>query len=669
MDKKNKWGIVVIVLLSLLIVSSTCFYFFFDKIFSSALFFDKFNDDDLNNSKENLVKIKKLALVIANNQESEIIIEDNKKLGDYDSITWESSDSSIVDVSSCKGKKCEIKGKKIGEATIMAKDDKYGSDTIIVSVAEPDTINFYVKKNDSNYVLGIKKSAVEAETNFDYLEYYNLLTSYSCKTLDCNNLSIGNYNAIIKDSDLYQFNFKTNNIAIADDILNDYDSFELIDNSREILAYKFYENIDDDNNDNNKYILYSRKLNKEIINSSEYFSIIRSESLLEKNISVISYGDSIELYNLKENKKLYSAKNVGYVFDTSINGHTVYGFSETNFYNKRINTFYLDENFNELFDGKVFYLNNIVDNKLYGINSSDDKTYYMYDYDGSYEISDSELNNILDIYDDYILCVDDLNKLVLLGLDRTEKIELYDWNKKYNYAYNSGYGTRDGKTGYFIILENSEIEYGIEGHAIVIYYDSTNKKVSVTKQGFTGMEGKAKPVLYLYPKKTTNVKVTLDGFSTLTTTYPKYNNGWEVTAKKNGDLYDKNGKYYYGLYWEEESPRLVDFSSGFYVEKDNAIDFLEEKLSYIGLNDKERNEFIMYWLPILEKNGKSLVYFELTDELENYTHLNINPKPDSLLRVTIHIKKVDHYTHIKEENLKPFKRKGFTAVEWGGINY
>ena len=77
----------------------------------------------------------------------------------------------------------------------------------------------------------------------------------------------------------------------------------------------------------------------------------------------------------------------------------------------------------------------------------------------------------------------------------------------------------------------------------------------------------------------------------------------------------------------------------------------------------------MYWLPILEKNGKSLVYFELTDELESYTHLNINPKPDSLLRVTIHIKKVDHYTHIKEENLTPFKRKGFTAVEWGGINY
>lgn len=49
----------------------------------------------------------------------------------------------------------------------------------------------------------------------------------------------------------------------------------------------------------------------------------------------------------------------------------------------------------------------------------------------------------------------------------------------------------------------------------------------------------------------------------------------------------------------------------------------------------------MYWLPILVKNGKSLVYFELTDSRENYNKLIINPKSYSLFRVDIHIKKVD----------------------------
>ena len=109
------------------------------------------------------------------------------------------------------------------------------------------------------------------------------------------------------------------------------------------------------------------------------------------------------------------------------------------------------------------------------------------------------------------------------------------------------------------------------------------------------------------------------------------------------------------------------FKEGFYVTKDNAINFLEEKLSIIGLNYKERNEFIMYWLPILEKNKKSLVYFELTNSRQNYNRLIINPKPDSLLRVAIHVKKVNQKTSIKEEKLPRFERKGFTAVEWGGV--
>ena len=75
----------------------------------------------------------------------------------------------------------------------------------------------------------------------------------------------------------------------------------------------------------------------------------------------------------------------------------------------------------------------------------------------------------------------------------------------------------------------------------------------------------------------------------------------------------------------------------------------------------------MYWLPILEKNEHNLVYFELTKEREKYNKLNISPKPDSLLRVAIHVKKVDGFTYIKEEKLETFKRKGFSAVEWGGV--
>ena len=77
----------------------------------------------------------------------------------------------------------------------------------------------------------------------------------------------------------------------------------------------------------------------------------------------------------------------------------------------------------------------------------------------------------------------------------------------------------------------------------------------------------------------------------------------------------------------------------------------------------------MYWLPILEKNEKNLVYFELTEERDNFNKLIINPVPDSILRLAIHVKKVNEKVNIKEEILPTFERVGFTAVEWGGVLY
>ena len=176
-----------------------------------------------------------------------------------------------------------------------------------------------------------------------------------------------------------------------------------------------------------------------------------------------------------------------------------------------------------------------------------------------------------------------------------------------------------------------------------------------------------KPILYLYPEKETKVTVKLEHPETLLTTYPKYQDGWKVTVKENGDMYDNNNNYYYALYWDELTNNNIDFKEGFYVEKDNAITFLEEKLNIIGLSPKEKNEFIMYWLPIIEQNEKNIIYFEQTEELEKNNKLIITPKPDTLLRVRIHIKKVNKIINIREQQLISCKRVGFTAVEWGGV--
>lgn len=175
-----------------------------------------------------------------------------------------------------------------------------------------------------------------------------------------------------------------------------------------------------------------------------------------------------------------------------------------------------------------------------------------------------------------------------------------------------------------------------------------------------------KPIIYLYPEKDMNVSVKLEKYNNIITSYPKYDDGWNVYAKNNGKLL-YNNREYYALYWDEFNDNNVNFKEGFYVKKENAIKFLEEKLDIIGFNNREANEFIMYWLPVLENNNQSLIYFELTEERESNNKLIINPKPDSMLRVNMHVLKINHKVDIKEQELTTFKRYGFTVVEWGGV--
>ena len=178
----------------------------------------------------------------------------------------------------------------------------------------------------------------------------------------------------------------------------------------------------------------------------------------------------------------------------------------------------------------------------------------------------------------------------------------------------------------------------------------------------------AKPIIYLYPTFEQKVTVELGRPEKLTHTYPKYNEPWEVIAKPNGDLTDlKSGRSLYALYWEGLNTSAKDsIDEGFCIKGEEVASFLEEKLAILGLNDRESEEFIIYWLPKMESNKYNLIRFETIDEINNSMPLNINPKPDTLIRVLMEFKGVDSYKEIPEQKLETQERKGFVAVEWGG---
>ena len=181
-----------------------------------------------------------------------------------------------------------------------------------------------------------------------------------------------------------------------------------------------------------------------------------------------------------------------------------------------------------------------------------------------------------------------------------------------------------------------------------------------------------KPVIYLYPEEPMDISVQINikENNNFTVVYPKFNeknNTWNVHANPNGEITIKNKTYPY-LFWEAESFLIEEINEGFIVKDEDAEIFLEEKLKILGLNEKESTDFITFWLPVLYENKLSLCNFQSKFYFENFD-LNINPKPDTLLRIFILIKKLNTPIYFKEQKLESIGRKGFTVVEWGGTNY
>lgn len=177
-----------------------------------------------------------------------------------------------------------------------------------------------------------------------------------------------------------------------------------------------------------------------------------------------------------------------------------------------------------------------------------------------------------------------------------------------------------------------------------------------------------KPVIYLYPQKEIKVKVLVNYQPGFSVSYPTYNNGWEVLAYPDAKIISKDGKEFSYLYWEgnPDQNATYDLSTGFVVKGNETADFLQTKLKEIGLNSKEYNEFIVYWLPKMIHNSYNLIHFASNEEYSNRAEMQITPKPDSLLRVFMVFKPLSNEVQIKPQTFGSFQRKGFTVIEWGG---
>ena len=129
-----------------------------------------------------------------------------------------------------------------------------------------------------------------------------------------------------------------------------------------------------------------------------------------------------------------------------------------------------------------------------------------------------------------------------------------------------------------------------------------------------------------------------------------------------GTLTDVEGQTYNYLYWEGEAEMAYDFSEGFCVKGEDTAEFLEAALEQLGLSRREANEFIVYWLPLMEQNPYNVISFQ-TDTYEEAAQLTVTPEPDTVIRVFMAWYGTDHPVELPAQELTAPSRQGFTLVE------
>ncbi len=188
-----------------------------------------------------------------------------------------------------------------------------------------------------------------------------------------------------------------------------------------------------------------------------------------------------------------------------------------------------------------------------------------------------------------------------------------------------------------------------------------------------------KPVIYFYPDATKNISVRLNVNGTMGFMYPLSNivhtfnskeTGWDFSADPDGTIH-MNDKQYDYLFWDAQTyinVAKVDQNAGFVVKKENLPTFFEEKLTAMGLNAREREDFITYWAPQMQTNETSLIHFMFTSEYDDVATISVDPKPDHLFRVFMlwdDAKDLDT-SKVHDQKIESFTREGFSVVEWGG---
>lgn len=217
--------------------------------------------------------------------------------------------------------------------------------------------------------------------------------------------------------------------------------------------------------------------------------------------------------------------------------------------------------------------------------------------------------------------------------------------------------------------ETLSYEDFITSHPLIFWEDETGRMIRFVNSVFSQVGGCAKPIVYLYPEKQTDVTVkVLPTNGALTFTYPTYDGQWKVTASRDGLLKDKFGNQYEYLWWESEHNLPLNIDKGFVVKNDNLDTFFDLTLRKAGFLQNEINDFKEFWIPTMNKEYTP--YFKISflqnKQVDNIAKLLINPQPTTEIRIFMVYERLNSYIDVTIQDIAQTERKGFVVTEWGG---
>lgn len=201
-------------------------------------------------------------------------------------------------------------------------------------------------------------------------------------------------------------------------------------------------------------------------------------------------------------------------------------------------------------------------------------------------------------------------------------------------------------------------------HAIIIDHDEFGRWLIYVDPAYFAGGGCAKPVIYLYPTQPQFVSVKLD--VDVKVSIPLYQNGWKALAMPNGKLFTTSGMYD-SLFWEGQGQIYPEVNAGFIVKQEELATKMRNHLAQQGLNEKESNDFMEYWLPRMPKTPYVRLTWFGNKQLELLAPLHVSPAPDTVIRTFLDFEGLEQPIDLPGQRLSAPLRSGFTVVEWGGL--